>query len=891
MRVGGRDGAGIVGARRIVVCTTLVAYVAGLGLLSCGGSGAGDLRGDGATNTGGGSSSWSTGASTATGSSGPSVTATADAAADTSNNGSLAIANPADAASGPSAMAMTDAAPDASNNGSPARANAADAGDAPSEAPDGGTDASLLESGAMVTSYLMNPAHTSSATGATLTPPLARQWTAALPGPVSYPLVAGGLVYVIAGPTYDASEAGLIVSTSLVALDAQSGSTVWSAALAPGDAAHAYDGGRIFVVDISNSVSAFDAATGAPLWNHSMAGANTRSAGLALTAYEGVVYASSGGTGGALFAFDETTGQTLFDVYDPEIGFGSPIAVDDDGVVVAFGCNQTYKYDRLTGALLWHHSTSCSGGGTEVSILVGDDVYVMQPGETGADANVELLGGDGGAIGSFTAFEPPAFDAEFGLFATASELSAVHLASGQTWWTHFQAAPATFAAPPLLANGYVYALDFGGTLASYAERTGALVWTDPATPGEGIALAASGNLLLVPERSTLVAYRSAGDGGTGQGALTADASACQWTLQASPALAVGDAPTSMAIGDLNGDGHKDITVANFGGLYDTLPYPAGTLSVLLGNGDGSFLPQVTYPAPVGTESVSIADLNRDGKLDVAVLGVGPDPVGAMISPGSVGVLLGNGDGTLAAGASTATSIDPDTLAIADLNGDGAPDLVVANDALPMLSILLGNGDGTFQAAQSFGMMSPAPFATVGDVNADGKPDIVVVSADVEVLLGNGDGTFGSPSPAPAFVDPSGLAWQPSTAAMADLNMDGHVDLAVADSVPQNGLVFLGNGDGTFRSPRPFTTGQIEEDILVADMNGDGWPDMVVGDGSAPGVSVLLGNGDGTFQAATFFALAGGSSLAVGDLNGDGLPDVASSGGTSSIQLLLSTCQR
>jgi len=218
---------------------------------------------------------------------------------------------------------------------------------------------------------------------------------------------------------------------------------------------------------------------------------------------------------------------------------------------------------------------------------------------------------------------------------------------------------------------------------------------------------------------------------------------------------------------------------------------------------------------------------------------------------------------------------PVSVAVADVNGDGKPDLLVANSQSGTLSVLLGNGDGTFQTAVSYG--SGGSFTTsvvAGDVNGDGKLDLVVTNASnaVGVLLGNGDGTF-----QPAVTYGSG-GYFPEMAAIADLNGDGKPDIAVVDCGRFTGCggggngaaaVLLGNGDGTFQAATSYDAGSGAISLAVADVNGDGKPDLVVADcganifcpTSAPGaVSILLGNGYGTFQSAASHSSGGISAM-------------------------------
>jgi hypothetical protein len=237
-----------------------------------------------------------------------------------------------------------------------------------------------------------------------------------------------------------------------------------------------------------------------------------------------------------------------------------------------------------------------------------------------------------------------------------------------------------------------------------------------------------------------------------------------------------------------------------------------------------------------------------------------------VGPHSLGV-------TFAAVASYATDNFPSSMVSADFNGDGIPDLAVANAFGPSISIFIGHADGTFTAGTTL-MPGGTPVAlAVGDVNGDGKADLVVSdqsTALVTVFLGNGNGTFtrGASVSAGAF---------PGALALADVNGDGKLDLMVVNtgSAAATVTVLLGNGNGTFGSPAAYATETSPDAVVVADFNGDGKPDMAVANFGSGTVSVLFGNGDGTFAAPVNYGAGNGpDGLAVGDFNGDGKPDLA-----------------
>src|SRR6266566_57687 len=338
---------------------------------------------------------------------------------------------------------------------------------------------------------------------------------------------------------------------------------------------------------------------------------------------------------------------------------------------------------------------------------------------------------------------------------------------------------------------------------------------------------------------------------------------------ATPTYGVGLNPQSIAMGDFNGDGKLDLAVANAGST---------TLSLLLGNGDGTFQPARFVDAG-GTAPVSVAvgDFNHDGKLDLAVATYGNiDHQTNATAGNTIAILLGNGDGTFQPAQTFTTGTGPFFVTVGDFNGDGKPDLAVANygpntQRRTTISVLMGNGDGTFQPAQTFGVGTGPTWMALGDFNRDGKQDLVVlnqVSNSVSVLLGNGDGTF---QPAQNFAVGSG----PWSVTVGDFNGDGIQDLAAANEFGSNVSVLLGNGDGTFQTGRLFAADQAALAVSVGDFNGDGKLDLAVGNLGTTTVSVLQGNGDGTFQAAQNFGSGlGPAFMAVADFNGDGKPDLA-----------------
>ncbi len=339
-------------------------------------------------------------------------------------------------------------------------------------------------------------------------------------------------------------------------------------------------------------------------------------------------------------------------------------------------------------------------------------------------------------------------------------------------------------------------------------------------------------------------------------------------------LPAGLLPTAVVTGDFNGDGNIDFVVANGGD---------NTLWLYLGKGDGTFLLPTVLPITLGQSPVWVAaaDLRAIGKLDLIV---------AEADSHTVGVFLGNGDGTFV---ESAISIPggPGALAIGDFNKDGKPDVAVAmNDSSSpaYLLVLPGQGDGSFGnpiITPVYAYASGLFWASSGDLNGDGSPDLVVSSGNIDsqaiqAFISNGDGTFSA-----GQVIAENFANQLLGTVLVDADEDGKLDVVVTDDF---GFieVYHGNGDGTFSStPNFFGVGDVPYAIGVADVNGDGHMDVITsGVNVQPGapygavagnlLSVLLGDGKGNFSSAEVYrGDVSAFSLAVADFNGDGHADV------------------
>ena len=216
----------------------------------------------------------------------------------------------------------------------------------------------------------------------------------------------------------------------------------------------------------------------------------------------------------------------------------------------------------------------------------------------------------------------------------------------------------------------------------------------------------------------------------------------------------------------------------------------------------------------------MGDFNRDGKLDLAVTSI--TALEGLYYPGSVIILLGNGDGTFRVDGEYGVGTNPQFVYADDFNRDGKTDLAVANDWDDSVTVLLGNGDGTFGTGTNYTTGGGAASISGGDFNRDGVPDLAVLNyntADVAVLLGKGDGTFH-----PATNYPGGLNNCFGITA-SDFNYDGRLDLAIADLSGARVQVLLGKGDGTFDSPVSVNLKANIQSVAVADFNRDGRPDL------------------------------------------------------------------
>ncbi|MGI9106685.1 MAG: FG-GAP-like repeat-containing protein, partial [Pyrinomonadaceae bacterium] len=370
---------------------------------------------------------------------------------------------------------------------------------------------------------------------------------------------------------------------------------------------------------------------------------------------------------------------------------------------------------------------------------------------------------------------------------------------------------------------------------------------------------------------TVTAFNNAGAATSKTFTLTVTTPAMCNPITFAPAanFTAGNSPVAVAVGDFNGDGNQDLASANTS---------SNDVSVLLGDGAGSFGAPTNFGVGTNPQSVAVGDFNGDGNQDLA---------SANFTSDDVSVLLGNGAGGFGGASNFGAGDGAISVAVGDFNGDGNQDLATANQNASTVSILLGDGAGNFAAATNFGVGRNPYVVVVGDFNGDGKQDLATAnfnSSNVSVLLGDGAGSF-------AAATNFGTAISPQSVTVGDFNGDGKLDLATANFDSNDVSVLLGDGAGSFAAATNFGAGTNPYSVAVGDFNGDGNQDLAVANTSSHNVSVLLGDGVGGFATAINFDVGRfPNSVAVGDFNGDGKPDITvTNGAIPGLSILLNNC--
>jgi outer membrane protein assembly factor BamB len=342
-------------------------------------------------------------------------------------------------------------------------------------------------------------------------------WAADLNGQVSYPLIAGGHIYVTVanGAQGDSSHYG----SKLYAFSERTGAVAWGPielSGAYGLSSLAYDAGRVFVHTFDGPLRSFDALTGTLVWSVQLPMEYTFDA--PPTAVGGVVYTSGTGNAGEVYAVSEDNGSVLWMTRVMNGSFSSPV-VSDNAVFVAYACEHDYALDPRSGSVIWSTNSGCEGGGGSTAAYSQGRLYVRDPGGAcGYYQCGDLVydAGNGKVVGQFTGKVMPALDGASGYFLDGSALRARDLNTNATRWTFD--GDGTLDSPPVVMNGYVYIASSQGMLYGLRAGDGQRVWA--ANLGSGFIspselstepmpdIGAGDNLVVVPANHRLVVYGS-----------------------------------------------------------------------------------------------------------------------------------------------------------------------------------------------------------------------------------------------------------------------------------------------------------------------------------------------------------------------------------------------
>jgi hypothetical protein len=334
-------------------------------------------------------------------------------------------------------------------------------------------------------------------------------------------------------------------------------------------------------------------------------------------------------------------------------------------------------------------------------------------------------------------------------------------------------------------------------------------------------------------------------------------------------------PYSVAVVDVNSDNQPDIVVVN---------EASNNVNVFLNAGNGTFLNQTTYLTGSSPRTVAVVDVNNDTKPDIIVANYGSTYVSILLN-------AGNGTFLTQTTRSTGGGSGPYALAVVDVNSDNKPDIVVAYYSSNNVGVFLNAGNATFlnQTTYSIGNGSLTRSVAVADVNGDNQPDIVVTNtalSSVGVLLNAGNGTFLNQT-----TYSTGNSSSPYSVAVVDVNSDNQPDIIVANLGTSKVGVFLNAGNGMFLSQTTYSTGTSSSPrgVAVTDVNSDGQPDIVVADSGSGKVGVLLNAGNGTFLNQTTYSTGNPLSVAVADVNNDNKSDIVVANDSSNTVGVLLHC--
>ncbi len=344
-------------------------------------------------------------------------------------------------------------------------------------------------------------------------------------------------------------------------------------------------------------------------------------------------------------------------------------------------------------------------------------------------------------------------------------------------------------------------------------------------------------------------------------------------LSSIPLVATG---VVLVKGDFNGDGSLDLVTGNWNNLAGL--YPVNNVTVLLGNGDGSFQIAGSFSVDGPPHALVSADFNGDGVLDLASATPGTD---------GVRVLLGVGDGSFgpAVPVGDPGDLGGESVVAADFNNDGWADLAVGISEDDQIRILLNHGDATFAEPVLIGASDVIAALAVGDFNGDNEVDLAAVDSftdQIAVYTGDGAGNF-------VLASVTGVAGLPIALAVADFNGDTHLDLAVAQYESDTVTILLGDGAASFSIANPpIAVGGAPYSVVTADFNADGIVDIATTDSAANSVSVALGHGDGSFEPGNATSVDSiPESLVAGDFDNDGQVDLGVMNyGSASVSVLL-----